>query len=324
MLRGRAKPGGQGLEPVVSVVSVDSAERPRSSRPKADRDRREVFLLLVPALVPVLIFSVLPLLQGIYLGFTNAEAGFDVQVLFNGVDNYRRLLRNVLFWQSFQIGILWAVCTTAIQYSLGLGLALLLNERLHLRGLARILALVPWAMPSVIVAIMWRLVYLPDSGILNSVLLFLHLESSPINWLGDFSSALLAVIVVGVWAGMAPTTVAVLGGLQGIAGDMYEAAAVDGAGAVKRFAHITWPQLRPVTEAIISLDFIWNFNSFGLVYVLTAGGPGGQTMLPALFAYNEAFKYGHFGYAAAMGNVMVLVVVGLLAIYLRYQRRGRV
>lgn len=305
----------------MSIATVDAARSSRRSGPRPSRDQREVFLLLVPALIPVLIFSVLPLLQGIYLGFTNAEAGFNVEVIFNGLDNYRRLLHNTLFWQSFQIGIFWAVATTVLQYGLGLGLALLLNERLHLRGAARMLALVPWAMPSVIVAIMWRLVYLPDAGILNGVLQFLHLESAPINWLGDFSSALPAVIVVGVWAGMAPTTVAVLGGLQGIAGDMYEAAAVDGASARQRFAHITWPQLRPVTEAIISLDFIWNFNSFGLVYVLTAGGPGGQTMLPALFAYNEAFKYGHFGYAAAMGNVMVLVVVGLLAVYMRYQRR---
>ncbi len=302
----------------VAVQSADSQSR----LSRVQRERRDMFLLLVPALVPVLLFSVLPLLQGAYLGFTNAEAGFNVQVVFNGLDNYGRLLRNALFWQSFQIGIVWAVSTTALQYLLGLGLALLLNERLRLRGLARALALVPWAMPSVIVAIMWRLVYLPDAGILNGALQAMHVQRSPVNWLGDFSSAFPAVIVVGVWAGMAPTTVALLGGLQGISADLYEAAAVDGAAVWQRFAHITWPQLRAVTEAIVSLDFIWNFNSFGLVYVLTGGGPGGQTMLPALFAYNEAFRYGHFGYAAAMGNVMVLLVVGLLLTFLRYQRRS--
>ena len=307
----------------MNVATVDSTRRTRDFMPRIDRDQREAFLLLIPALIPVLVFSVFPLLQGIYLGFTNAEAGFEVQVVFNKLDNYRRLLHNTLFWQSFEIGIVWAVATTALQYVLGLGLALLLNERLRLRGVARMLALVPWAMPSVIVAIMWRLVYLPDAGILNGVLQTLHLQRTPINWLGDFSSALPAVIVVGVWAGLAPTTIALLGGLQGIAADLHEAAAVDGATSAQRFQHITWPQLRSVTEAIVSLDFIWNFNSFGLVYVLTAGGPGGQTMLPALFAYNEAFKFGHFGYAAAMGNVMVLVVVGLLAVYMRYQRRSQ-
>ncbi len=304
----------------MSVAALESiTERRRGPARRAAQ--QETFLLLIPALLPVLLFSVLPLLQGIATGFTDAEAGLDVQVIFNGVDNYRRLLHNLLFWQSFGIGIVWAVTTTLLQYGLGLGLALLLNERLRLRGLARVLALVPWAMPSVVVAIMWRLVYLPDSGILNGVLQSLHLQRTPINWLGDFSTAFPAVIVVGVWAGLAPTTVALLGGLQGIPQEAFEAAAVDGAAHGQRFLHITLPQLRPITEAIVCLDFIWNFNSFGLVYVLTGGGPGGQTMLPALFAYNEAFRYGHFGYAAAMGNVMVLAVVGVLAIYLRYQKR---
>ena len=307
----------------VNVDTTPPTELRRAIAAGSARNRYEMFIFLVPAVIPVLVFSVIPLLQGIYLGFTNAEAGFDVQVLFNGVENYQRLLRNQLFWQSFQIGLVWAVTTTALQYVLGLGLALLLNERLRFRGAARILALVPWAMPSVIVAIMWRLVYLPDAGILNEFLQSVHLQGTAVNWLGDFSSAFPAVIVVGVWAGMAPTTVALLGGLQGIAGDMYEAAAVDGASSWQRFRSITLPQLAPVSEAIVSLSFIWNFNSFGLVYVLTAGGPGGQTMLPALFAYNEAFKYGHFGYAAAMGNVMVLAVLAVLFAYTRLQRRSR-
>jgi multiple sugar transport system permease protein len=92
---------------------------------------------------------------------------------------------------------------------------------------------------------------------------------------------------------------------------------VDGAGAWNRFLHITLPQLRPVILAITSLNFIWNFNSFDLIYVLTAGGPGGKTMLPMLFAYNEAFRYGEFGRAAAMGDVLVVLVVIFLGLYLR-------
>jgi multiple sugar transport system permease protein len=142
-----------------------------------------------------------------------------------------------------------------------------------------------------------------------------------INWLGDFSTALPAVIVVGVWAGMPQTTITLLAGMQAIDTSLHEAAAVDGAGTWRRFWHVTLPGLRPVIVAITSLDFIWNFNSFGLVYVMTAGGPGGQTMLPMLFAYNEAFRYGNFGMAAAMGNVMVVLIVALLLFYLRSQLR---
>jgi multiple sugar transport system permease protein len=115
---------------------------------------------------------------------------------------------------------------------------------------------------------------------------------------------------------MPQTTVALLAGLQSISDDLHEAAAVDGATAFQRFRTITVPQLRPVILAITSLDFIWNFNSFGLVYVLTDGGPAHKTELPMLFAYNEAFKYGEFGYAAALGDAMVVVIAAALAFYL--------
>jgi multiple sugar transport system permease protein len=142
-----------------------------------------------------------------------------------------------------------------------------------------------------------------------------------VNWLGEFSTALPAVIVIGVWAGMPQTTIMLLAGLQTIDHTLHEAAAVDGAGAWRRFWHVTLPGLRPVAVAITTLDLIWNLNSFALVYVLTAGGPGGQTMLPMLFAYNAAFRYGEFGYASAMGDVMVVLVVGFLLFYLRGQLR---
>lgn len=289
----------------------------RSKRPGFGHEQREAMVFLVPALVPVAIFSVAPLFVGIYLGFTDAVAGIDVETNFTWLDNYARLLGNGLFWQSFLTGLIWAFGVTAIQGLLGFTLALLLNERLRLRWLARTLALVPWAMPSVIVAIMWRLVYHPDAGILNASLKGLGIVDSGLNWLGDVDTAFAAVVVVGVWAGMPQTTVALLAGLQGIPRELHEAAEVDGANMAQRFRHITLPQIRPVADAIFSLNFIWNFNAFGLVYVLTAGGPGGRTMLPALFAYNEGFRYGNFGYAAAMGNAMVIVIVALLAIYLR-------
>jgi multiple sugar transport system permease protein len=108
-----------------------------------------------------------------------------------------------------------------------------------------------------------------------------------------------------------------------VSGDLHEAAAIDGASTWQRFWHVTLPALRPVIAAITSLDLIWNFNSFALVFVLTAGGPGGKTMLPMLFAYNEAFRYGNFGMAAAMGDVMVVIIVVFLAFYLRNRLRSQ-
>ncbi len=285
-------------------------------------DGRDAWLLVLPALIPVVLISVYPLVQGILLGFTDAEAGLNQVTHFNGLDNYEKLLHNELFWASFRIGLIWAFSVTIIQFLAALGLALLLNANLRLRWLARTLALVPWAMPPVVIAIMWRLMLNPTYGPVNETLRTLGLPGD-INWLGDFSTALPAVIVVGVWAGMPQTTITLLAGLQNVSADLHEAAAIDGAGTWQRFWHVTLPALRPVIAAITSLDLIWNFNSFALVFVLTAGGPGGKTMLPMLFAYNEAFRYGNFGYAAALGNVMVVVIAAFLFFYLRGQARSR-
>jgi multiple sugar transport system permease protein len=282
---------------------------------------RSAYLLLFPALLPVVMLSVAPLLRGIYLGFTDARAGRNTTTSFVGLDNFRQLLDDRLFWQSLRVGLVWALSVTALQFVLALGLALLLNQPLRVRWLARTLALVPWAMPPVVVGIMWRLVYHPDAGLVNELFHRVGLDGLRHNWLGDFTTALPAVILVGVWAGMPQTTIVLLAGLQGVPAELHEAAAVDGASTGQRFRKITLPLLGPVIVAITSLDFIWNFNSFGLVYVLTAGGPGGRTMLPMLFAYEEAFRYGHFGYAAALGDVMVLIIVALLAMYLRRRLR---
>jgi multiple sugar transport system permease protein len=163
---------------------------------------------------------------------------------------------------------------------------------------------------------MWKLFFQPQAGILNELLYRAHLPGSNIDWLSNFGWALPAVILVGVWTGMPQTTIALLAGVQSIQDELHEAAAVDGASTLRRFWTITLPQLRPVIVAITTLDFIWNFNSFGLVWVLTQGGPGHSTELPMLFAYNSAFKYGEFGYASALGDAMVVVIAFVLVFYL--------
>ncbi|WP_336214268.1 carbohydrate ABC transporter permease [Nonomuraea sp. LPB2021202275-12-8] len=279
------------------------------------RRNREMWVLMLPALVPVLLFSVGPLLYGIGLAFTDAESGKNHVTGFVGLENFGDLLADENFWSSMQVGLIWAVTVTVLQFLASLGLAMLLNQKLWLRGLARVLTVVPWAMPPVVIGLMWRLVYHPDAGIVNSTL------GTDINWLADFSWALPAVIVMGVWSGMPQTTIVLLAGLQTIPKELYEAGEMDGAGTWRRFWSITLPQLRPIIVTITSLDFVWNVNQFSLVYVLTQGGPGGRTRLPMLFAYEEAFRYGFFGYAAALGVSIVIVVLALLGVYLWRQLR---
>jgi multiple sugar transport system permease protein len=285
------------------VSSATEVRRPRRRAPGTGRPRpaggHGAWFLVLPALIPILVLSVGPLLYGVLLAFTDAQSGRTC-----GQDQEPR-----------------AVAVTAAQFLLALGLALLLDQDLRLRWLARALAIVPWAMPEVVVGIMWRLVYNPDAGILNETLRDLGLGDGR-DWLSGLATALPAVIVVGVWAGMPQTTVTLLAGLQNTPRELHEAAAVDGAGAWRRFRAVTWPALRPGARAVTALHRGWNFNAFALVYVLTSGGPGGRTRLPMLFAYEEAFRYGQFGYAAAMGCVMVTVISILLAVFLVGRLRG--
>lgn len=300
---------------MTAVATRPPRTSPNPRRKVRSRQGRETLLLMLPALVPVLLFSVGPLLYGIGLAFTDARAGRNAVYEFVGPQNFIDLLSDADFWSSFRIGLIWAVSVTGLQFLLSLGLAILLNQNLRFRGLARVLAVVPWAMPPVVIGLMWRLVYHPDAGILNSML------GTDIDWLADFSLALPAVIVMGIWSGMPQTTVVLLAGLQGVPKELYEAVEVDGAGTWRRFWNITLPQLRPVIVAITSLDFVWNINQFSLVYVLTQGGPGGQTRLPMLFAYEQAFRYGFFGYAAALGVATMIVVLAVLGVYLWRQMR---
>ena len=297
------------------------ATRPRRGRrhDRSSQQRREAIALVVPVLIPVVIFSVLPLLQGVWYAFTDATLRRNDTADFIGLENFGRLAGDSFFWASFRIGMIWAVSVTLIQLVASFALALLLNSNLRFRSLTRVLALIPWAMPPVVVAIMWTILYAPN-GPINAVLGTVGLPDDT-NWLGNFNTALPAVIVVGVWVGMPQTTVTLLAGLQQIPTELVEAAAVDGASAWQRFRNVVLPSLRPIVLSITSLNFIWNFNSFGLVYVMTEGGPGGQTMLPMLFTYLEAFKNRNLGYAAAMGVVLVIVVVLILAGLLRSQFR---
>jgi multiple sugar transport system permease protein len=276
--------------------------------------------LMIPALLPVLVFSLAPLVQGVALSFTDYELG-NRRIGFAGLANYTYLLSDTQFWRSFRVGGIWTAAVTVGEVGLGLMLAMLLNARLPGQTLARVLVLAPWAIPPVIKGLMWRLIYHPDAGALNGALLSLGMIDRPIHWLTSFTYALPAVIVVGIWASLPTTTVVLLAGLQSIPLEIREAAAIDGAGAWGQFRHVTLPLMKPVILSIGALQTMWNFNSFGLVFILTEGGPAGSTRLPMLFAYEEAFMFGNLAYASALGTAMVLVIGLFLVVYMRTQFR---
>ncbi|GAA4174621.1 sugar ABC transporter permease [Gryllotalpicola koreensis] len=296
-------------------MTVAAAEQTTAARRGglARSRRNEALALVLPSLVPVVVLSILPIVAGLLYAFTDSKLLTQGLPNFVGLANFDKVFANSAFWQSFGIGAVWTVSVTALQVVLGLALALLLNTDLKFRGIVRVLAVIPWAMPPVVVAIMWQSIYSPTHGPLNWLIGALG-GPSDINWLGSFSLALPAVIVVGVWTGIPQNTISLLAGLQQIPSELLEAAMVDGARTWSRFVHVVLPSLRPVIVAIASLSFIWNFNSFGIVYVMTAGGPGGRTLLPMLFVYIQAFENGNTGIAAAMTVVILVLLVLVLAL----------
>jgi len=277
--------------------------------------------LLFPVIVLVTVFSLLPLLRGIYLGFTDYRLGDPIS--FNGIENYIQLFNDEYFWNSFKIGMIWTIVVTALQVGLGLVLALLLNNKIRFASIYTVLILLPWATPPIIRGILWRQMYDPNTGVVNILLTDAGIISAPINWLSSFEYVIPAVIVAGVWGEISKAAIFLLAGLQTISNDLYEASKIDGAKLWDQFRHITIPSLKPVLAAIISLTFMWNFNTFGIIWVLTQGGPGGLTRLPMLAAYEEGFRYGYIGYAAAIGNVMVIILSLVLFMYIRLQLRER-
>ncbi len=277
--------------------------------------------LLFPVILLVTVLSLAPLLRGIYLGFTDYRLGDPIS--FNGFDNYVQLFKDEYFWSSFRIGMVWTFVVTALQVILGLVLALLLNSKIRFASFYTILILIPWATPPIIRGILWRQMYEPNTGAINILLTNAGLIHAPINWLSSFEYVIPAVIVAGVWGEISKSAIFLLAGLQTISNDLYEASKIDGAGIWDQFWHITIPNLKPVLAAIISLTFMWNFNTFGIIWVLTQGGPGGMTRLPMLAAYEEGFRYGYIGYAAAIGNVMVIILSLMLFMYIRVQFRER-
>jgi len=277
--------------------------------------------LLFPVIVLVTVFSLLPLLRGIYLGFTDYRLGDPIS--FNGIENYIQLFNDEYFWNSFKIGMIWTIVVTALQVGLGLVLALLLNNKIRFASIYTVLILLPWATPPIIRGILWRQMYDPNTGVVNILLTDAGIISAPINWLSSFEYVIPAVIVAGVWGEISKAAIFLLAGLQTISNDLYEASKIDGAKLWDQFRHITIPSLKPVLAAIISLTFMWNFNTFGIIWVLTQGGPGGLTRLPMLAAYEEGFRYGYIGYAAAIGNVMVIILSLVLFMYIRVQLRER-
>ena len=289
---------------------------------KSNKESALVFLAAFPLISGVILVSGIPTILAIGSSFTDIVLSRNINWNFIGIENYRRAFQNDLFIESFKIGAIWSLSVAVIALGVGFITALLVGQDEWYAPILKLTAMLPWAMSPVAVAILWQIMLEPSSGPVNGFLRVFNLPGKNLSLLGDFNTALPVVIVIGAWVSLPVVVISLVASLKTIRTELVEAAQIDGASSWQVLRNVKIPHLRPIITSMFVLNIIWNFNSFGLVYVLTSGGPGGKTYLPALFVYHESFKYGNFGYAAALGTIMTMVLVLVLGIYV-YQRTKR-
>ncbi len=224
-----------------------------------------------------------------------------------GLKNFVRLAQDPLFFKSLTNTLTFLLIHIPLQIVLALSCAMLLNRKIRLRGFFRSIYFLPVVVSGVAVTILWQQLYAYDYGVLNTLLRSLGLPSVP--WLVDSSWAMPSIAIMATWKNVGIYIVLFLAGLQNIPTELYEAASIDGATTVKRFWHITLPLLNPTIVVIVVLSTIGGFSLFIEPYVLTGGGPMQSTLSGMLYIYNQAFTFGHMGYAATLGFVFALIIL---------------
>ena len=240
---------------------------------------------------------------------------------FIGLDNFKNLFRDKYFIASVKKTCLYIAITVPIRYVLGYVTAIMLNRKFVGRSIARGIIVIPWAVPEVVTCLIWMLMMQKDYGIINTELVRFGLISSGIGWLTSNKVAMTSAVIVNIWKGFPFVAVMLLAGLQSVPGDLYEAAMVDGASDWKQFWNITVPQLRPISAVVFMLLIVWTIRDYGIVYVLTGGGPSRATEILTIYMYKEAFNDFNYGIAAACGFLMMVVVLIFVVFYLRAQKQ---
>jgi multiple sugar transport system permease protein len=276
-------------------------------------------MLIAPSVLVFCGVIVYPLLSALYLSLFSVYTP-TLRGHFVGLGNYATLLSGTAFWHALLANGIWTAGTLALQFVAGIGMALLLNENLVFRSLARALVLFPYFVSTVVAVLVWRWLFNDLYGILNHLLMRTGLLDMPVDWLGVMPNAMVSVIVVGAWKYFPFVVITVLARLQTIPGHLYEAARIDGAGPIARFLDVTMPQLRDVLLIVVLLRAIWDFKEFDLIYLLTGGGPVDATQTLPLLVYQDAFALNDMGRASSVAVLMLIVLLVFMALYGRARR----
>jgi len=286
------------------------------------RRRLIPYLLLLPAAIVVGAVILYPLLYTIFLSFFNYNLLQPVQGrTFAALANYIALAQSAAFWQSVRATLTYTVGTVAASYVLGLATALLLNASFRGRTIAQALIILPWTVPWVVTTLIWYEMLNPQFGPLNAVLMKVGLAKQGIPWLYQSQTAMLSIIAVTAWRLFPRVTLFLVAGLQTIPAEMYEAAAIDGAGEWSKFVHITMPSLRAINYIVLTLMTISSFKLFTVAWVLTNGGPGQATRVLSIMTYEESLRYYRVGFGSAVATMMLVISVVLVLVYYAALRR---
>ncbi|MGH7267103.1 MAG: carbohydrate ABC transporter permease [Candidatus Rokuibacteriota bacterium] len=293
------------------------------ARRRVSGDAGTALLFLLPLFVLVVGLILYPFCRAIWLSFTDKLVGYPER--FVGLKNYLYLIRDDTFRAVVRNSLVFTVGSVGLKVVTGMAMALVLSGIWRWRNVFRGLFLLPWITSTVIIALTWRWMFdsFPGRGFFNSVLIDAGLRDRPIAFMASPEGAMLAVIVANWWRGFPFFGVCYLAGMQSIPGELYEAAAVDGANAWHRFWHVTLPGLRHVLVVTVLLSFIWTINDFNIVYVMTRGGPGTATQIFATYSYEVAFNQLRWGRGVTISIFLVPLLVAGIVLITRYLLREK-
>jgi ABC-type sugar transport system permease subunit len=289
---------------------------------QAAQQRRLAMWLLLPSAVAVFGVVVYPVLRTLLISFFEVNSALATETPFVGLQNYASVLTDAGFWAAIGRTMYFTVASTALELLLGLGLAALLQAEIRGRWLFRAIVVVPWAVPTIVNAAMWKGIFNAQYGALNGLLTQVGLLDEYKAWLGDPWLALNAVVVADVWKTTPLVAFFLLAGLSSIPKELYEAAKIDRASMWRTFRSITLPLLVPAIAIVVVLRTVEAFKVFDIIYGMTRGGPANGTQTIAYFAYTTAFSDQQYGVGSAISYLIVLVILALSFIYLRLLRRS--
>jgi multiple sugar transport system permease protein len=305
------------------------AAAPTAPPPPRARRRRHLppqavaWCFLAPLVLYLLAFYAYPLYRNVELSLKDYTVASFVQnnAPFTGLDNYTEILDSPTFGPALRNTLLFTFVSLTFQYAIGLALAVFFHQHFRLAATLRALFLVPWLLPLIVSASTWSWMLNSESGVVNAALEAFGIGQ--INWLTSPDWSLAAVTLANIWIGIPFNLVILYSGLQAIPAELHEAAALDGATAWQRFWRITFPLLRPVSAITLLLGLVYTLKVFDIIWIMTRGGPGDSSTTLATWAYDEGFGslVPHFGPAAAVANVLILIALAFGLLYIRAQRR---